>query len=74
MKNPRRLKTNLGAVLLRWRINEGITIRKAASFISVAPATWMRIEHGYGLDAVTLVKLLEWFMRPQFPPIRRPMP
>lgn len=54
--------TNLGRVLHRWRINEGVTLRNAGKQIGVAPATLMRLEHGRQPEGPTLVKLLVWLL------------
>lgn len=62
--------TNLGRVLQRWRVNEGVTLRQAAKSVGISAATWMRLEHGHKPEGDTLVKLLVWLMRPTFPPAR----
>lgn len=54
--------TNLGRVLHRWRINEGVTLREAAKQIGVAAATLMRLEHGRQPEGPTLVKLMVWLL------------
>lgn len=56
--------TNLGVVLHRWRINEGVTLRQAGRMVGISAASWMRVEHGHAMEGLTLVKLLAWFMRP----------
>lgn len=56
--------TNLGDMLRCFMAMERWSMRKLAPKIGVSPATLHRICHGYALDADTLMKVLNWMMRP----------
>ncbi len=56
-------KTNLGRCLRAHRLLSDKTIRALAKEIGLSTATAMRIEHGYAMDAGSLLKVLNWLMR-----------
>lgn len=62
-KSETRPGTNLAVVLRRWRMNEDVSLRKAAGQIGVSAATWMRMEMGHEPEADTLLKLWAWLLR-----------
>jgi len=50
----------IGKVLRSWRRIEDIGVREAAQVIGVSHGTVSRIERGEQIDAVTMMKLLNW--------------
>jgi len=55
-------QTNLGRCLQTYRALSEISIRDLAPKIGISSATLMRIEHGYAMDASSLMKVLTWLM------------
>lgn len=60
---PPRNPTNLGMMFRIYRIIDEITLRELASDVGISAASLMRMEHGYGMNAETLMHLLAWSMR-----------
>lgn len=56
-------QTNLGRCLQSYRTMTEVTIRDLAPKIGLSPATLARIEHGYAMDAASLMKVLTWLMK-----------
>ena len=56
-------QTNLGRCLQSYRAVTEITIRGLAPKIGFSSATLARIEHGYAMDAASLMKVLTWLMK-----------
>jgi transcriptional regulator with XRE-family HTH domain len=50
----------LGLIIKKWRLLNEIGPRELAGEIGIAPATLYRIEAGRALDALTLIKILNW--------------
>jgi DNA-binding XRE family transcriptional regulator len=55
----------LGLLIKKWRLVNEIGPRELASEIGIAPATLYRIESGRALDALTLLKILNWLCNPK---------
>jgi transcriptional regulator with XRE-family HTH domain len=51
-------------MLYLWRTVNRHSLRDLGKEIGVSAATLMRVEHGYGTDAATFVKLLAWMTKP----------
>lgn len=58
------MKTNLGDALRLLRTVRELSLRDLAPEIGIGYATLMRIEHGQAIDADTLLKLLQWLLKP----------
>lgn len=56
-------KTNLGRCLRAYRLLNEVTIRQLAKELGLSTATAMRIEHGYAMDGVNLLKVFNWMAR-----------
>ena len=57
--------TNLGAMIRRYRVNEALDLRTLAQRIGgISHSTLMRVEHGYAIDGVTLMALMNWMLKP----------
>jgi len=50
----------IGAVLHKWRINEGVTTRELGSQIGVSASTISRIENGEEISASVMLALINW--------------
>lgn len=50
----------IGPILKKWRAINDIPIKVLAAEIGVVPSTIYNLESGRVIDAVTLVKLLNW--------------
>jgi transcriptional regulator with XRE-family HTH domain len=53
-------KTRLGRMLRLYRAHAELTLRDLAPMIGISPATLMRVEAGFDMDAETLLKLITW--------------
>lgn len=56
-------ETNLGAMLRTFMAMERWSMRKLAPQIGISPATLHRVCAGHGLDADTLLKVVNWMVR-----------
>lgn len=58
-------ETNLGAMLRTFMAMERWSMRKLAPEIGVSSATLCRICAGQAMDADTLLKVVNWMVRPR---------
>ena len=56
-------ETNLGAMLRCFMAMERLSMRKLAPQIGISPATLHRLCAGYAMDAVTLLKVINWMTK-----------
>lgn len=55
--------TNLGEMVRCYRLVAGMSLRGLSVATGLSAASLMRIEHGYAIDAATLLRLLSWMLR-----------
>jgi transcriptional regulator with XRE-family HTH domain len=61
-------------MLTLYRASRRWTTRDLAAAIGTSPATLSRIERGQTMDASTLLKLLDWLLRPSDVALDGPAP
>lgn len=54
--------TRLGRMLAIYRAARQVGLREVAKESGVSAATWSRIERGYAIDAVTLIRVWTWLV------------
>lgn len=55
----------LGSVLRKYRLMQEMTVRELAAEIGISFPTLSRMENGLGVDAATLMKVLNWLTFPE---------
>ena len=58
-------RTNLGAALRIYRSAKDWDMRLLGAEIGISSATVCRLENGHSPDSTTLLRLLEWLLKPE---------
>lgn len=61
------LMENLPTMLRQARVNQ--SVKEAATDIGMSTSTLHRLEHAYGCEVATLIKVLDW-LETTYPPTR----